>query len=95
MKRVVLTAELPDGYVLSNYITAFNQYAMPSGESMEIRITEVTHLTDKEIKKIVAHAVGKQSEKLCSHDNSVTNRICDDCGAIITYVPDELKKQPF
>ena len=49
MKKVVLTADLPEGYVLSNYITAFNQYAMPSGESIEIKITEVTLPTKEEI----------------------------------------------
>ena len=26
---------------------------------------------------------------LCQHDRSVTNRICDDCGSTITYVPDK------
>tara|TARA_R110000851_G_scaffold320810_1_gene485864 strand:+ start:58 stop:294 length:237 start_codon:yes stop_codon:yes gene_type:complete len=26
---------------------------------------------------------------LCQHDRKVTNRICDDCGSVITYVPDE------
>lgn len=30
-----------------------------------------------------------QSEQLCQHDRSVTNRICDDCGSVITYVPDD------
>lgn len=35
------------------------------------------------------HGVVGQSEQLCQHDRSVTNRICDDCGSVITYVPDD------
>ncbi len=33
--------------------------------------------------------VAGRSEQLCQHDRSVTNRICDDCGSVITYVPDD------
>ena len=35
------------------------------------------------------HDVVGRSEQLCQHDRSVTNRICDDCGSVITYVPDD------
>ena len=41
------------------------------------------------------HDVVERSEQLCQHDRSVTNRICDDCGSIITYVPDEEMREPI
>jgi len=52
--------------------------------------------TDHEYKSLVRllnkalriHDVVGRSEQLCQHDRSVTNRICDDCGSVITYVPD-------
>jgi len=39
-------------------------------------------------KHLILPVVGVRSEQLCQHDNQVTNRICDDCGQTITYVPD-------
>lgn len=43
------------------------------------------HLTEQ----LRIHDVVWRSEQLCQHDRSVTNRICDDCGSVITYVPDD------
>ena len=40
-------------------------------------------------KALRIHDVVGRSEQLCQHDRSVTNRICDDCGSVITYVPDD------
>ncbi|MBP9727668.1 MAG: hypothetical protein KBD83_09455 [Gammaproteobacteria bacterium] len=30
----------------------------------------------------------RTSKKLCKHDRCVKDRICQDCGSVITYVPD-------
>ena len=53
------------------------------------RVKVNTFLKDWKQQCNIAYVVGR-SEQLCQHDRSVTNRICDDCGSVITYVPDEL-----
>tara|TARA_B100001146_G_C16163073_1_gene426591 strand:- start:682 stop:906 length:225 start_codon:yes stop_codon:yes gene_type:complete len=42
----------------------------------------------KEINYIRRLVRKEELKKICKHDRSVTNRICDDCGSLITYVPD-------
>ena len=51
-------------------------------------INDAEKLYKKEIEALNLPIVGVQSVQLCQHDNKVTNRICDDCGQTITYVPD-------
>ena len=41
------------------------------------------------VKKLTIADVIVPKGTLCQHDRSVTNRICDDWGNTITYVPDE------
>lgn len=71
--------------------------ALPTGkvdafeltQAINIHLKRLDNIIDTLDTKCVLSDVVGQSEQLCQHDRSVTNRICDDCGSKITYVPDD------
>lgn len=67
-------------------ILLLSGYARQLKEGKDFENT--TYKTAESIVKLFSiPVVGVRSEQLCQHDNKVTNRICDDCGQTITYVP--------
>ena len=81
--KYIKMKELFEKYKISHLNTSDGKVFMIHENALEDIAKE--YITEQ----LRVHDVVVRSEQLCQHDRSVTNRICDDCGSLITYVPDD------
>lgn len=81
-KREYIASEVMAGLMSKPFTSVYRDTCVD--DVIRLRARQSVEAADALLSALSADVV----EDTCDHSGSVTNRICDDCGSVITYVPD-------